>query len=257
MNEAAGKTIAISLAEGLADLGKNEIDTNLTYNAANEFKDSLFYGGIASAFTPFLTGVLGKVGRALLPTKKGPEMNEMLDYVRENQLPAPLVAHLDEKRLGSLAKNFFKTAGVFPGIASMGEAAVRKGEIAGANAFMAQFMNLAPLMKVGALSSSIYNQVADVYNKRIGLIGSKYAALNSIVDATGNPKIIDLTRTKKAAKDFLNTYAKQFPALDRWSNANFKEIAKTLQQGGDSMYLFYDYLGFTTNRFSNIPKRCF
>jgi len=49
------------------------------------------------------------------------------------------------ERLGSLAKNFFKTAGVFPGIASMGEAAVRKGEVAGANAFMGQFMNLAPL----------------------------------------------------------------------------------------------------------------
>jgi len=250
LNEAAGKTIAISLAEGLADLGKNEIDTNLTYNAANEFKDSLFYGGIASAFTPFLTGVLGKVGRALLPTKKGPEMQEMLDYVRENNLPAPLVAHLDDRRLGSLAKNFFKTAGVFPGIASMGEAAVRKGEVAGANAFMGQFMNLAPLMKVGALSSSIYNQVADVYNKRIGLIGSKYAALNAIVDATGNPKLIDLSRTQKAAKEFLNTYNQSFPAVDQWKTSNFKEIAKVLQNRGDSMYLFYDMLGAIGNKIS-------
>jgi hypothetical protein len=245
MNEAAGKTIAISLAEGLADLGKNEIDTNLTYNAANEFKDSLIYGGIASAFTPFLTGVLGSVGRAILPTKKGPEMDEMLNYIRENNLPASLVAHIEDKRLGSLAKNFFKTAGVFPGIASLGEAAVRRDEIAGANLFLAQFLNYAPLMKVGALSSSLYNQVAEVYNKRIGLIGAKYAGLDAGIEAAGNPKVIDLQRTKEMSKEFLKDYAGQFPELKGYrydSDLNFKEVAKVLQGKGDSMYMYYQYL---------------
>ena len=41
----------------------------MTYNAANEFKDSLIYGGAASAFTPFLTG-FGKVGRSIYLPKK-------------------------------------------------------------------------------------------------------------------------------------------------------------------------------------------
>jgi hypothetical protein len=60
MNKAAGKTIAGAFVQGLADLSDKEIKTNMTYNAANEFKDSLIYGGAASAFTPFLTGVLGR-----------------------------------------------------------------------------------------------------------------------------------------------------------------------------------------------------
>ena len=32
------------------------------------------------------TGVLGKVGRKILPTKKGPDMDNMLDYIKENDL---------------------------------------------------------------------------------------------------------------------------------------------------------------------------
>ena len=242
MNKAAGKTIAGAFVQGLADLSDKEIKTNMTYNAANEFKDSLIYGGAASAFTPFLTGVLGKVGRKILPTKKGPEMDRMLDYIRENDLPAPVVAHIDQnKGAGRLAANFFKTAGVFPGISSMGESAISKAEVAGANLYLNQFLNYAPLLKISAMSSAIYNQVAETYNKRIGLIGANYAKLHASVEAAGNPKLVDLSRTKKEAREFIENYKNTYVDLSG-TNADFKNIAKTLQNQGDSMYLYYDYL---------------
>jgi len=243
MNKAAGKTIAGALVQGLADLSDQEIKTNMTYNAANEFKDSLIYGGAASAFTPFLTGVLGKVGRKILPTKKGPDMDNMLDYIKENDLPAPFIAHLDQnKGAGRLAANFFKTAGVFPGIASMGESAISKAEIAGANLYLNQFLNYAPLLKVSAMSSAIYNQVAKTYNERIALIGSSYAKLHADVAAAGNPKLISLERTKKEALEFIKNYKDTYIDLTGAYNVDFKNIAKVLQNQGDSMYLYYNYL---------------
>ena len=105
MNKAAGKTIAGALVQGLADLSDQEIKTNMTYNAANEFKDSLIYGEAASAFTPFLTGVLGKVGRAILPTKKGPDMDSMLEYIRENDSPIEAIPGNTPAVLKKLAAN--------------------------------------------------------------------------------------------------------------------------------------------------------
>ena len=251
MNKAAGKTIAGALVEGLADLSDKEINTNMANNAANEFKDSLIYGGVASAFTPFLTGVLGKVGRKILPTKKGPEMDEMMNYIRENNLPAPFISHIEQnKGAGRLAANFFKTAGVFPGIASMGESAISKAEIAGANKYLNQFLNYAPLLKVSAMSSAIYNQVAKTYNERIGLIGANYAKLHANVAAAGNPKLIDLERTKKEAIEFIQNNKDMYVDLSGSYDVDFKNIAKTLQNKGDSMYLFYQYLTGIGNKIS-------
>ena len=134
-------------------------------------------------------------------------MDEMLNYIRENDLPAPFISHINQnKGAGRLAANFFKTAGVFPGIASMGESAISKAEIAGANLYLNQFLNYAPLLKVSAMSSAIYNQVAKTYNERIGLIGANYAKLHADVAAAGNPKLINLERTKKEAVEFIQNY---------------------------------------------------
>ena len=251
MNKTAGKTIAGALVEGLADMSDKEIKTNMTYNAANEFKDSLIYGGVASAFTPFLTGVLGKVGRKILPTKKGPDMDTMLEFVRENDLPYQFISALDgNKGAGRLAQNFFKTVGVFPGISGIGEKALSKAEIAGANLYLNKFLNYAPLLKISAMSSSIYNQVAETYNKRIGLIGSMYAKLDAGVAAAGNPKLISLDRTKKEAKEFIANYKNTFVDLSGDYSVDFKNIAKTLQNQGDSMYLYYQYLAGLGNKIS-------
>ena len=85
-------------------------------------------------------------------------------------LPAPFIAHLDQnKGAGRLAaKAFLKLLVYFPGIASMGESAISKAEIAGANLYLNQFLNYGPLLKVSAMSSAIYNQVAKTYKERIG-----------------------------------------------------------------------------------------
>ena len=92
------------------------------------------------------------------------------------------------------------------------------------------------------MSSAIYNQVAKTYNARIGLIGANYAKLHADVAAAGNPKLINLERTKKEAVEFIQNYKNTYIDLCGSYDVDFKNIAKTLQNQGDSMYLYYQYL---------------
>ena len=63
-------------------------------------------------------------------------------YKRQD-LPYQFISALDgNKGAGRLAQNFFKTVGVFPGISGIGEKALSKAEIAGANLYLNKFLNL-------------------------------------------------------------------------------------------------------------------
>ena len=56
-------------------------------------------------------------------------------------------------------------------------------------------------MKTGALSHSIYNQAAKVFNDNMDLIGSKYDAFERLADTVGNPAIIKLDKTVAKAQE--------------------------------------------------------
>ena len=66
-------------------------------------------------------------------------------------------------------------------------------------------------MKTGALSHSIYNQAAKVFNDNIDLIGSKYDAFERLADTVGNPAIIKLDKT--VAKEFLERFKNEYPGF--------------------------------------------
>ena len=60
--------------------------------------------------------------------------------------------------------------------------------------FLENITTYAPLMKTSALSHSIYNQAAKVFNDNMALIGSKYDAFDRLADTVGNPAVIKLDK---------------------------------------------------------------
>ena len=66
-------------------------------------------------------------------------------------------------------------------------------------------------MKTGALSHSIYNQAAKVFNDNMDLIGSKYDAFERLADTVGNPAIIKLDKTVAKAQELKASFGDLFP----------------------------------------------
>ena len=93
-------------------------------------------------------------------------------------------------------------------------------------------------MKTGALSHSIYNQAAKVFNDNMDLIGSKYDAFERLADTVGNPAIIKLDKTVAKAQELKASFGDLFPDTQRSLQA--KNIDEVLKQSGDPINLFYD-----------------
>ena len=230
LNEQAGTFIASQISDQFADLKPSEVDADITLNALNEMKTAAYWNTGASLLTPLIAGPLGKLGRYLFGTT-GPKQKELAEFARDKGLPIPLIQAMDEGPFTSIGKGFFKTVGVFPFIGPIANQAFQGAEQKAGKLFLDQLTTYAPLMKTGALSHSIYNQAAKVFNDNMDLIGSKYDAFERLADTVGNPAIIKLDKTVAKAQELKASFGDLFPDTQRSLQA--KNIDEVLKQSGD------------------------
>ena len=117
---------------------------------------------------------------------------------------------MDDGPFTNIGKDFLKTVGVFPFIGPIANQAFQGAEQKAGKLFLNQLTTYAPLMKTGALSHSIYNQAAKVFNDNMDLIGSKYDAFERL-DTVGNPAIIKLDKTVAKAQELKASFGDLFP----------------------------------------------
>jgi len=237
LNEQAGTFIASQISDQFADLKPGEVDADITLNALNEMKSALYWNAGASLLTPLIVGPLGKAGKKLFGTT-GPKQKELAEYARDKGLPIPLIQAMNDGPLTSVGKGFFKTVGVFPFIGPIANQAFQGAEQKAGKMYLDQLASYAPLMKTGALSHSIYNQAAKVFNDNMDLIGAKYNAFEELANTVGNPAIIKLDKTVAKAQELKSSFNALFPDTARSMQA--KNIDEVLKGSGDPINLFYD-----------------
>ena len=242
LNEQAGLTIANAITDEFADLPDRDIDQDILLNAAQATKTAAYWNAGAAALTPFISGPLGKLGNKLFGTK-GTKAKELAEYARDKGLPLPLNTAIEDGLLSDVGRNYFKTVGVFPFISGIGRSALEGAEQAAGKQYLNSLAQFAPIMKTSALSSSIYNQAAKVFQERSALIGAKYKAFDTLAETVGNPKVIKMTNLQKRAREFLDQNKQMFPELTGYVSGlgreiDLKNIDKLLKTEGDPLNLF-------------------
>jgi len=237
LNEQAGTYIASAISDDFADVPKKEVDADILLNSSEEMKTALMWNSGAALLTPFLLGPLGKLGRKLFGTK-GQKQKELADFARDKGLPVPMIQGMTDGPFSEIGNTFFGTVGVFPFIGSVAKKSFQEAEQQAGRMFLENITTYAPLMKTSALSHSIYNQAAKVFNDNMALIGSKYDAFDRLADTVGNPAVIKLDKTVAKAAELKQQFSQLFPSVQRTFNA--KNIEEVLQKSGDPVNLFYD-----------------
>jgi|8_EtaG_2_1085327.scaffolds.fasta_scaffold00318_19 hypothetical protein len=237
LNEQAGTFIASQISDAFADLPEKEVNSDMTLNALNEMKSALYWNAGASLLTPLIVGPLGKAGKKLFGTT-GAKQKELAEYARDKGLPIPLIQAMDGGIFSGIGKTFFKTVGVFPFIGPIANQAFQGAEQKAGKMYLDQLTAYAPLMKTGALSHSIYNQAAKVFNDNMDLIGARYDAFERLADTVGNPAIISLEKTVAKAQELKQSLTGMFPDTGRAMQS--KNIDEVLKGSGDPINLFYE-----------------
>ena len=236
LNEQAGTYIASAISDDFADVPKKEVDADILLNASEEMKTALMWNSGAALLTPFLLGPLGKLGRYFFGTK-GQKQKELAEFARDKGLPVPLIQGMTDGPFSEIGNTFFGTVGVFPFIGSVAKKSFQEAEQQAGRMFLENITTYAPLMKTSALSHSIYNQTAKVFNDNMALIGSKYNAFDRLADTVGNPAVIKLDKTVAKAAELRQKFQQNF--LDVQRSFNAKNIEEVLQKSGDPVNLFY------------------
>jgi len=248
LNEQAGVTIANSITDAFRDMPQKEIDQDILKNAFEATKYAAMWNAGAAALTPFILGPLGKGVGKLFGTK-GEKAVRLSEYAKEKGLPLPLMTGIKDGVLTNLGTGYFKTVGVFPFVSGIGRKSLQGAEQEASKQYLEGLVKFAPLMKTAALSSSIYNQAAKTFADHVAVIGSKYQAFERFAEAAGNPRVIGLDKTSKAAKEMVENYRQMFPdiqsALDTQrrlgrsiGDLDIKAIEKHLTDAGDPLNLF-------------------
>ena len=241
LNEQAGVTIANSITDAFRDMPQKEIDQDIVKNALEATKYAAMWNAGAAALTPFIIGPLGKGVGKLFGTK-GEKAVRLSEYTNEKGLPLPLMTGIKDGVLTNLGTGYFKTVGVFPFVSPIGRRALQGAEQEASKQYLEGLVKYAPLMKTAALSSSIYNQAAKTFSDHAAVIGSKYQAFEKFAEAAGNPRVIGLDKTVKAARSMIDDYRQMFPDIPGYAQGigdlDKKAIEKYLTDAGDPLNLF-------------------
>jgi hypothetical protein len=215
VNRSVGKDLAIAINSDLGNLKEQEVDSDTTLAALDAMKNSLLWGGAATATLPLLAG-LGKGVKALFGLK-GERALALSQFAQEKGLPIPLIAAMNKGPLSGLGKSYFKTVGVFPFVSTIGDQALKNAEQQFGKAFLKDLAGLAPITKVSALSIASLDQFSKQFNKYSDLIASNYTTLMNKADDIGNPAIIKLDRTRAAASDFIQSFGEMSPKFKEFN----------------------------------------
>ena len=245
LNEQVGIDVAAALGDDLSEIPEGEVERNQLVNTAVAMKNALYWNTGASLLSPFIFGPMGKGIKKLFGTV-GPKQKELAAFARDKGLPLPLLSGLKEGQgtLSGLGKNFFRFMGVFPLVSPIGKTAKSEAEIAGGKRYLEDLQAYSPLLKVSAINSSIRKQAEKVFAENVNLYNGAYKTFDNLAVAAGNPKMISLTKTQKAAREFIEENAEQFPEFQQYlgirniEGAPLKDIEKVLTMQGDPINMF-------------------
>ena len=245
LNEQAGISIASALADDLSEIPEGEVERNQLTNAAVAMKNAMMWNTGASLLSPFIFGPMGKMLKRAFGTV-GPKQKELAQFARDKGLPLPMLSALKEGQgtFSGLGRNYFRFMGVFPLVSPIGKVAKSEAEIAGGKRYLSDLQAYSPLLKVSAINTSIRKQAEKVFVENVDLYNSAYKTFDNLVATSGNPRIIKLEKTQKAAKEFLEENQAQFPEfreyLEGFSNLSFRQedVQKLLTMQGDPINLF-------------------
>jgi hypothetical protein len=212
LNEQAGVQIASALADDLSEIPEGDVERDQLVNAAVAMKNAMMWNTGASLLSPFLFGPAAKGIRNLFGTV-GPKQKELAQFARDKGLPLPLLSALKDGQgtFSGLGKNYFKFMGVFPLVSPIGKVAKSEAEIAGGKRYLSDLQAYAPLLKVSAINAAVRQQAEKVFIQNTDLYNSAYKTFDNLVTTSGNPRIIKLEKTQKAAREFLEESEAQFP----------------------------------------------
>ena len=241
LNEQAGIMIANAITDDFRDIPEKEIDQNILLNAARATTTAAKWNAGAAALTPFIMGPLGKLGVKLFGAKSE-KAARLSEFAKEKGLPLPLMTGIEDGVFSELGRNYFKTVGVFPFVSGIGRKALQGAEQEASKMYLDGIVKYAPLMKTSALSSSIYNQAAQVFKENAAVIGAKYNMFQDVAEAMGNPRVIGLDRTAKYARELVEQNRQLFPDIPGYSpgigDLDVKAIDKYLKDGADPLSLY-------------------
>tara|TARA_E500000331_G_scaffold329239_1_gene349642 strand:- start:6693 stop:9809 length:3117 start_codon:yes stop_codon:yes gene_type:complete len=243
LNEQAGVEIASALADDLSEIPEGDVERDQLTNTAVAMKNAMLWNTGASLLSPFLFSPLSKGIRSLFGTV-GPKQKELAQFARDKGLPLPLLSGLKEGQgpFAGLGRNFFRFMGVFPLVAPVGKVAKSEAEIAGGKRYLSDLQAYSPLLKVSAINSSVRKQAEKVFIENVDLYNSAYKTFDNLAATSGNPRIIKLEKTQKAAREFLEENVQQFPEFEQYlqgfGDLNKLDIEKVLTMQGDPINLF-------------------
>ena len=244
LNEQAGVQIASALADDLSEIPEGDVERDQLVNAGVAMKNAMMWNTGASLLTPFIFGPFGSMMKKAFGTV-GPKQKELAQFARDKGLPLPLLSALKEGQgtFSGLGRNYFRFMGVFPLVSPIGKVAKSEAEIAGGKRYLEDLQAYAPLLKVSAINSSIRKQAEKVFVENVNLYESAYKVFDDLAVTSGNPRIIKLSKTQQAAKEFLEENSAQFPEFSEYLSgfggpARIQDIDKLLTMQGDPINLF-------------------
>ena len=254
VNRNFGKDIAIAINNDLANLKDQEVQSDTGAAALEAAKNSLLWGGAATATLPLLGG-MGKGIKALFGLK-GQQALELSQFALEKGLPIPLLSAMNGGPLSGLGKSYFKTVGVFPFVSKIGDQALRDAELKYGKSFLKDLAGLAPITKTSALSVASLDQFKKQFEKYSNIIADGYTDLMRHIDDAGNPAFIGLDATKARAAEFMSEWSQQIPKLkgmadygdDATRFMSFREaVYKELSDNEDPIVQLMGYLNYAKN----------
>jgi len=243
LNEQAGVEVAAALADDLSEIPEGEVNRDPLVNAGVAMKNAMMWNTGASLLSPFVFGPFGRLIKNAFGTV-GPKQKELAQFARDKGLPLPILSALKEGQgpLAGLGRNYFRFMGVFPLVSPIGKLAKSEAEIAGGKRYLSDLQAYSPLLKVSAVNAAIRQQAEKVFIENVDLYNSAYKTFDNLVTTSGNPRIIKLEKTQKAAREFLQENVEQFPEFEQYiqgfRDLKPEEIEKVLTMQGDPINLF-------------------
>jgi hypothetical protein len=261
LNETAGVSVMDAIASDLDGMNPREVNTDMMANASDAMFTALAWNAGAATLTPFITKGFGKLGRLAIGAKSK-DAKQLVNIAREKGLPIPLVMTAQEGvgLLGGFANKFFKVLGIMPFINGIGKEALQGAERAAGNNYLnTSVLTYGPLIKTGMLSATVFKQADEAFKQNSKLINDAYTGFESLANYIGNPKVIELTKTKQFAKDMVDRLALNYPGLRQYASDAFgelpqKEVEKLLQTG-DPLTTFYRYVNSLDNMVSPLQYK--
>ena len=248
LNETAGVAVMDGIANDLENMSPREVNTDMMANASDAMFTALAWNAGAATLTPMITKGFGKLARLSIGAKSK-DAKELVAIGREKGLPVPLVMTAQEGvgLVGGFARKFFKVLGIMPFINGIGKEAMQGAEQKAGKEFLnTSVLNYGPLIKTGLLSATIFKQADEAFKQNSKLINDGYTAFEELANVIGNPKVIQLTKTKEFAQQMVDRIGASFPGIrdfasDRFGNIPLRDLEKLLNVG-DPLTTFYRYI---------------